>query len=205
MLTIVSGDLQEGSPQTPLGNPLVVLVRDQDGDALSGVDVTFRVTRGGSRLSRTTARTNRIGRAETTLTLASVPGIHQVKASVVGFPSLTQTFTAAATAECEVPSPPRATTLSIVSGNSQLGEIGKPLAQPFVVGVLDQDGKPLEGTAVTFAVTAGKRTALESSGNRPMYTVKRERLSRSLRSSGASFGNSTCYWYLTDANVYRNC
>ena len=156
MLTIVSGDLQEGSPQTPLGNPLVVLVRDQDGDALSGVDVTFRVTRGDGSLSRPTARTGRAGRAETTLTLASESGIHQVKASVVGFSSLTQTFTAAATAECEVPSPPRPTMLSIVSGNDdQSGEVGNPLAQPFVVGVLDQYGKPLEGIEVAFATLGG--------------------------------------------------
>ena len=155
MLTRVSGDLQEGGLQTALRNPLVVLVRDQDGDALSGVDVTFRVTRGDGSLSRPTARTGRAGRAETTLTLASVPGLHQVKASVVGFSSLTQTFTAAATAECEVPSPPRAITLSIVSGNNQSSEVGKPLAQPFVVGMLDQAGKPLQATAVTFAVTVG--------------------------------------------------
>ena len=155
MLTIVSGDLQEGSPQTALGNPLVVLVRDQDGDALSGVDVTFRVTRGDGRLSRTTARTGGTGRAETTLTLASESGIHQIEASVVGFSSLTQTFTAAAAAVCEVPSPLRPTTLNIVSGNDQSGEVGKPLAQPLVVGVLDQYGKPLQGTAVTFTVTAG--------------------------------------------------
>ena len=160
MLTIVSGDLQEGGLQTALRNPLVVLVRDQDGDALSGVDVTFRVTRGDGSLSRPTVRTGRAGRAETTLTLASESGIHQIEASVVGFSSLTQTFTAAAAAVCEVPppsvlSPPIPTTLRIVSGNSQLGEIGKPLAQPFVVGVLDQDGKPLQGTAVTFTVTAG--------------------------------------------------
>ena len=154
MLTIVSGDLQEGGLQTALRNPLVVLVRDQDGDALSGVDVTFRVTRGDGSLSRPTARTGGTGRAETTLTLASESGIHQVEASVVGFSSLTQTFTAAATAECEVPSPPRPTTLSIVLGNRQSGEVGKPL-EPFIVGVLDQAGKPLEGIAVTFAVTAG--------------------------------------------------
>ena len=164
MLTIVSGDLQEGSPQTPLGNPLVVLVRDQDGDALSGVDVTFRVTRGDGSLSRPTARTGRAGRAETTLTLASESGIHQIEASVVGFSSLTQTFTAAAAAVCDVPSPLRPTTLNIVSGNDQSGEVGKPLAQPFVVGMLDQDGKPLQGTAVTFTVTAGKRTALGAHG-----------------------------------------
>lgn len=153
MLTIVSGDLQEEGAQTTLGNPLVVLVRDQYGEPLSGVDVTFRATRGGGSLSHTTARTNSAGRAETTLTLASEPGIHQVEASVVGFPSLTQTFTAAA--ECKVPEPSRAITLSIVSGNDQSGEVDKPLAQPFVVGVLDQEGKPLQGTAVTFTVTAG--------------------------------------------------
>ena len=54
------------------------------------------------------------------------------------------------------PEPPRPTMLSIVSGNDdQSGETDNPLAQPFVVGVLDQDGKPLQGTAVTFTVTAG--------------------------------------------------
>ena len=159
MLTIVSGDLQEGGPQTALGNPLVVLVRDQYGNALSGVDVTFRVTRGGGSLSRPTARTDRTGRAETTLTLASEPGIHQVEASVVGFPSLTQTFTAAGAAVCEVPPPsvpllPRPTTLNILSGNDQSGEVRKPL-EPFVVGVLDQYGKPLEGIEVAFATLGG--------------------------------------------------
>ena len=51
--------------------------------------------------------------------------------------------------------PPRATTLNIVSGNGQSGEVGKTLAQPFVVGVLDQDRKPLQRIAVTFAVNAG--------------------------------------------------
>ena len=155
MFTIVSGDLQKGEPQTALGNPLVVLVRDQYGNVLSGVDVAFRVTKGDGSLSRPTARTGRAGRAETTLTLGAVPGIHQVEAYVLRFPSLTQTFTAVATAVREVPSLVAPTTLSIVSGNHQSGEVGKSLVQPFVIGVLDQDGKPLQGIQVTFAVTAG--------------------------------------------------
>ena len=54
-----------------------------------------------------------------------------------------------------VPEPRQATTLKIVYGNNQSGEVGKPL-EPFVVGVLDQNGKPLPRTAVTFAVTADK-------------------------------------------------
>ena len=58
---------------------------------------------------------------------------------------------------CLPPRPeyPRATRLTIVSGNNQSGEVGKPLAQLFVVGVLDQNGMPLQGTLVTFAITAG--------------------------------------------------
>ena len=52
-----------------------------------------------------------------------------------------------------VPEPRRATDLKIVYGNNQSGEVGKPL-EPFVVGVLDQNGKPLPRTAVTFAVPA---------------------------------------------------
>ena len=59
---------------------------------------------------------------------------------------------------CPLPTesePSRATTLSKVPGKNQSGEIGKQLAQPFVVGVLDQDGKPLQGIWVTFTVTAG--------------------------------------------------
>ena len=49
----------------------------------------------------------------------------------------------------------KATTLKIVSGNNQSGEVDKPLAQPLVVGVLDQYEKPLEGIVVAFAVTLG--------------------------------------------------
>lgn len=57
-----------------------------------------------------------------------------------------------------LPGPPAESepkTLSRVYGNNQRGEIDKPLAQPFVVGVLDQNGNPLQGIAVTFEVAAG--------------------------------------------------
>ena len=55
----------------------------------------------------------------------------------------------------KVTTQPRATTLKIVSGNNQSDEVGKFLAQPLVVGVLDQYGKPLERIEVAFTVTAG--------------------------------------------------
>ena len=52
---------------------------------------------------------------------------------------------------------PKATTLSMVSGNKQSGETGELLARPFVVGVLDQEGKPLQRIQVTFEITEGNR------------------------------------------------
>ena len=49
-------------------------------------------------------------------------------------------------------------TLTKVSGNGQGGQAGEPLAKPFVVSVLDQNGAAFAGTVVTFSVTAGDGT-----------------------------------------------
>ena len=46
-------------------------------------------------------------------------------------------------------------TLAKVSGEGQEGPASTQLDEPFVISVLDQDGSPLAGVAVTFAVTAG--------------------------------------------------
>ena len=59
-LTIVSGYGQEGQPETRLGKPFVVVVRDQYGNSFSGVPVTFTVKKGGGSLSQTTVTPNRI-------------------------------------------------------------------------------------------------------------------------------------------------
>ena len=47
-------------------------------------------------------------------------------------------------------------TLTKVSGDGQEGTVGKPLAKPFVVSVLDQNGSAFAGAVVTFSVTAGR-------------------------------------------------
>ena len=49
-------------------------------------------------------------------------------------------------------------TLTKVSGDGQEGTTSEPLAKPFVVSVLDQNGSPLTGAVVRFAVTAGGGT-----------------------------------------------
>ena len=47
-------------------------------------------------------------------------------------------------------------TLGKAGGDEQQGQGGAPLAEPFVVSVLDQAGNPYPGAAVAFAVTAGE-------------------------------------------------
>ena len=53
------------------------------------------------------------------------------------------------------PSPPIQTKLVRISGDDQEGLPGKPLADPFVVQVLDEEGDPFEGAAVKFSVLLG--------------------------------------------------
>ena len=156
-LEIVSGNNQHGESATAL-QPFVVMVTDRNGRSLPGVEVAFlHVTFLGGQVTSVNPRTDRLGRAATILTLGPEVGIYQVEASVVGYPSLTQTFTAAATttAECEIPEPPKPTTLSIVSGYGQEGRPGSHLSHPFVVEVKDQYGEVFSGANVTFSVIQG--------------------------------------------------
>ena len=92
-LTKVCGDDQEGTAGVRLAEPFVVSVVDEDGAAMAGVDVSFRVTAGGGTLPATTATTDANGRARTWLTLGSEPGPNTVEATVEGLESVTFTAT----------------------------------------------------------------------------------------------------------------
>ena len=145
-LTKVSGEGQEGSASTQLAEPFVVSVLDEDGAAIAGAVVTFSVTAGGGTLSSTTATTDANGRARSTLTLGSQPGLNAVAATVAGLESATFTASGYATPH----------SLTKVSGEGQEGPASTQLAEPFVVSVLDQDGAAIAGASVTFSVTAGE-------------------------------------------------
>ncbi len=85
---IVSGDEQQGPPGEDLAEPFVVEVRDQNGDPLSGVEVTFRVVahdgRLGERFTVEKVTTDANGRAASRLTLGPDPGRNRVEAAVGG-------------------------------------------------------------------------------------------------------------------------
>ena len=95
-LSIISGDNQNGLTGKTLADPFVVEVRDQNGDPLEGVTVTFIVSAGGGSLSDTSVDTDANGLAQTALTLGNDPGTNAVEASVE---EITETATFNAVAE----------------------------------------------------------------------------------------------------------
>ena len=80
----ISGDNQEGVPGTVLTDPFVVEVRDQDGEPLSRIPVTFTVTAGRGAMGVVTSRTDSDGQVASVMTLSPVPGLNRVWVSAEG-------------------------------------------------------------------------------------------------------------------------
>ena len=152
------GNGQSGKINQHLRDPLVVRVLDQHGAVLSGVTVNFTVSPTSGVLNPASATTGANGQASTALQLGSVAGSYTVTASVSGI-AQSVTFTATATNPPPPPPPSRiATTLELVSGNNQSGEINQRLTAPLVVRVRDQNNAVLSGVTVNFTVSPTRGT-----------------------------------------------
>ena len=126
---IISGFDQKGLIGEALPRPIVVEVRDQSGEPLPDVQVTFAVISGGGTLSVTSVTTDSNGRAMSTLTLGPNPGTNSVEVTVSGIQQ-SQTATAIA----ELPPIPEdvnrddvVNILDLVSVASVLGDEGDEL------------------------------------------------------------------------------
>ena len=150
---VYDGNNQDGSLNSRLADPLVVEVVDANDNPVEDVQVRFQVTQGSGRFSPSRPRTDRNGRAQTRFMPTSTGRI-RISASVNGVP---------ARAVFIVQGGEPADALVKVSGDNQTGTPGNALASPFVVEAQDEDGEPLAGHSVTFAVTAGGGSLSETS------------------------------------------
>jgi hypothetical protein len=91
---IYSGNNQYSLHGTELPQPLGVEVRNEVGEPMGGVEVTFVAIQGGGSVSEGSVLTDANGRASTWLTLGSTTGINQVRARVESNASLTTLFSA---------------------------------------------------------------------------------------------------------------
>ena len=100
----ISGDNQEGVAGAVLADPFVVEVRDEDGDLLKRITVTFTITAGRGAMSVVTSTTDSDGRVASVMTLSSEPGINRVQVSAEGISQMV-IFNAEGTAPPSEPMP----------------------------------------------------------------------------------------------------
>ncbi|MGH3372777.1 MAG: Ig-like domain-containing protein, partial [Nocardioidaceae bacterium] len=142
-----SGDGQAGNVGAPLALPLVVEANDALGNPIPGLTVTFAVTQGGGSVEPSTATTGPNGQASTSFTLGSTAGqTHQVRATVNGS-TTALTFSASAAGQ--------ATDVVAFAGNGQRAAAGGAVPIDPAVRIVDSQGNPVPGVAVTFEVTGG--------------------------------------------------
>jgi len=138
---------QDGTVGQAVTSSPAVVVRDEAGNVLPGVRVTFGVTAGGGSIVATTATTDMSGRAGAgTWTLGTAPVENAVEASVGGLQPVRFTATAAAGA---------AASMAILQGDGQMALVGDAVTVLPTVRVEDGFGNPAEGTLVRFEVSIG--------------------------------------------------
>ena len=153
-IAVFSGNTQTGVVGTSLSAPLIVKVTDQNGNAVSGVTVTFSAS-GGSTLSSTTATTDASGYAQSDLTIGTTAGPDTVTATATGV-ATPATFTLTADAGA-------AASIVALSGDNQSGAVGVELAEPLVAEVKDQYGNDVSGATVDWTTSAGVLTGATQS------------------------------------------
>jgi hypothetical protein len=145
-----SGDNQTGEAGSALPDPLVIEVRDANGNPQPGTTVDFTVTSGDGLVSPNSAVTDANGQAGTTLTLGSVAGANTVSAAAAGIGAIT--FSATATPP---PAPPTQIALTPASASTNLL---KPI--DYQATIQDQFGNPVTTATdpVSFSVTGATGT-----------------------------------------------
>lgn len=157
--TATSISINAGNGQTARAGSAVpiapsVLVRDTDGNAVSGVTVVFTPASGSGSVTGASAQSDNLGVATVgSWTLAAVVGAQELNASSPAIAGQTASFTATATAAAGIPF-----TISISSGNGQAARAGTAVPVAPSVIVRDVDSNPVGGVTVTFVPAAGSGT-----------------------------------------------
>ncbi len=146
-VSTASGVNQTATVGTAVSIAPAVVVRDNRGNPVSGVSVTYSVTSGGGTLTGATTLTNAAGVAAVgSWTLGGLAGTQSIIARVNGLPDVT--FTATAT--------PGAASLISAQTITNFGNLVVSLGQGIPtlpsVKVTDASGNAIAGTTVTFTL-----------------------------------------------------
>lgn len=148
-IAIVSGNGQTGAPNAALANPLVVSVLN-NGNPATGVTVNWAVTAGTATLGSATSTVAANGQSSNTLTLGATAGPVTVTTTRADDTTQSVTFTATINAP----------SLTIVSGNNQVGIVDASSVHPLVVNLNDGAGHGLPNQTVNWQVVSGAATVI---------------------------------------------
>jgi len=164
-LTEVQGNNQRSNAGLTLDEPLVVRLVDRNNVPIVGRAVSFQVVEGDGFVTdlpragrELVVISSEQGLAQVNFQLGSRSGagLHQVKASSIGFPGQ---IVFCASAEPLTPS-----VISASRGSYQRSLAGSKLPEPLVARVVDGEANPVEGVDVLFQVERGDSLLVDASG-----------------------------------------
>ncbi len=178
------------------------VVRDANGNAMSGVGVSVVVTSGGGTLANAPTTSNASGTSVGTWTLGQTAGLNQVTVTVSG---LSTPLVLSATGTADVPSQ-----LTVASGNSQSAPAAGTAAAPVAFKVADRFNNGVPNISVTFTVTGGGGSIAGSAAvttnasgiaNAPTWTLGKIATAQSLTATAGTFTAQATASVLTSYNV----
>ncbi len=138
-----------GTVGDTLPEPIVVRVADSLGRALADVPVAWTPLDGGELVGQS-GRTDSLGEARAIWQLGTKAGRQRARVQVGNARTLPPTLALAAA------QPGRAVAVRASGGDRQSGAVGRALAQPLVLRVLDRYGNPVAGAGLRLLPAAGR-------------------------------------------------
>jgi len=175
----------EGTAGTVLAIPPTFIVKDQNGNALSGVSVTVAITAGGGTLTEPATVSKDGPTPVGTWRLGNIAGVNTITVTVGSLTPLTINVTG---------KPGAPANIVFVSGANQRVAAGTAVVSP-VAQVRDQFGNAVPGIAVTFNVIDGEGSlgtnntiTTDASGNAtsPLWTLGKSAVTQSMRAAAGS-------------------
>lgn len=145
-MTVVAGDGQVALPGAALPESTIIRLVDITGNPVPNYPIEWHLTVMGGKVSPASPTTDANGRVAALWTLSTTPGTQGLR--VVATSSILRQFGATA-------SPNAPTAFQVESGNGQSSPVSQPLPSDPTVVVLDINGAPVKGVAVSWLVTGG--------------------------------------------------
>ncbi|RZA07191.1 MAG: hypothetical protein EOP11_08385, partial [Proteobacteria bacterium] len=145
-LELSRGDLQNSAVGTAFAVPLEVIVKDAEGNIVSGATVAWSVTSGAATLSAASSASSATGKAMITANPTSAAQL-AIRASINGG-ATTLTFNETVTSA-------PATQIAISAGNGQNVSVGTASAASLTAIVRNASNAPVANAPVEWAVTSG--------------------------------------------------